>query len=139
MKKLVKKVSVLVLSLIVLFSSFPNVVEASVTKVDNLVQINSAVIVLPEVTWRIGYNQAKKTDGKATLHSDQTGGSLDTTGTPYSTKDLYDKEGNLKQRRYYGKNGNAERDIDYKHGGNGKEPFPHKHDWKDGVRGPAYW
>lgn len=53
---------------------------------------------------------------------------------PRSSKDLLDKNGELKQRRYYDKNGDADMDIDYKHGGT-NHTFPHRHYWKNGKRG----
>ena len=53
--------------------------------------------------------------------------SLEVEGPPNSDDELYDDEGNLKQRRHYGPDGKAEYDIDYKHPGNHK--FPHMHTW----------
>lgn len=49
---------------------------------------------------------------------------------PYSSKDLYDSEGNLKQRRYYDSKERADKDIDYAHGnGDNSHTFPHEHTW----------
>ena len=53
--------------------------------------------------------------------------SLDVEGPPNSDDELYDDDGNLKQRRHYGPDGKAEYDIDYKHSGNYE--FPHMHTW----------
>ncbi len=62
--------------------------------------------------------ESKKNDGAT---------SLPTEGEPNSDDELYDNEGNLKQKRHYGPDGKAEYDIDYSHGGN--HSFPHKHEW----------
>lgn len=83
------------------------------------------------------YEDAKDNGTKTDNHSEQEGGALDKEGAPLSSKDLYDKNGELKQRRYYDKKGNADMDIDYKHGGVG-HTFPHRHDWNRGQRGDAY-
>lgn len=80
------------------------------------------------------YEQAKEEGKPTNNHSTQVGSSLPTKGSPRSSKDLKDKNGKLKQRRYYDKNGNADLDIDYSHGGNGKYPFPHRHRWINGKR-----
>lgn len=75
------------------------------------------------------YESAKEKGTKTKNHSTETGSRLNKTGKKYSSKDLKDKNGKLKQRRYYDKNGNAELDIDYSHGGVGHK-FPHRHYWK---------
>lgn len=75
------------------------------------------------------YESAKEKGTKTKNHSTETGSRLNKTGKKYSSKDLKDKNGKLKQRRYYDKNGNAEFDIDYSHGGVGHK-FPHRHYWK---------
>lgn len=80
------------------------------------------------------YEKAKEKGEPTNNHSTQVGGSLPTKGSPRSSKDLKDKNGKLKQRRYYDRNGNADLDIDYSHGGNGKYPFPHRHRWINGKR-----
>ncbi|MDO4302234.1 MAG: RHS repeat-associated core domain-containing protein, partial [Clostridia bacterium] len=60
---------------------------------------------------------------------------LERTGDPNSSTDLYDSQGNLKQRRYYGSDGYAEKDIDYSHAnGNNSHEFPHEHYWVNGSR-----
>ncbi len=57
-------------------------------------------------------------------------GSLKTKDKPNSSIDLYDKNGNLLQRRFYGKDGKATLDVDFSHGnGDGSHTFPHKHIW----------
>ena len=76
------------------------------------------------------YESAKEEGTKTKNHSTETGSRLNKTGKKYSSKDLKDKNGKLKQRRYYDKNGNAELDIDYSHGGVGHK-FPHRHYWKN--------
>ena len=44
--------------------------------------------------------------------------------------DLFDKSGNLLQRRFYDESGNAILDVDFMHGnGNGTHVFSHFHDW----------
>lgn len=75
------------------------------------------------------YESAKEKGTKTKNHSTETGSRLNKTGKKYSSKDLKDKNGKLKQRRYYDKNRNAELDIDYSHGGVGHK-FPHRHYWK---------
>ncbi|WP_353096863.1 hypothetical protein [Tissierella praeacuta] len=76
------------------------------------------------------YESAKEEGTKTKNHSTETGSRLNKTGKKYFSKDLKDKNGKLKQRRYYDKNGNAELDIDYSHGGVGHK-FPHRHYWKN--------
>lgn len=76
------------------------------------------------------YESAKEEGTRTKNHSTETGSRLNKTGKKYSSKDLKDKNGKLKQRRYYDKNGNAELDIDYSHGGVGHK-FPHRHYWKN--------
>lgn len=83
------------------------------------------------------YEDAKDAGEPTDDHSTTTGSSLPKTGRPNSSKDLKDKDGSTKQRRYYDKDGNADMDIDYHHGGTG-HTFPHRHDWNNGVRGDAY-
>lgn len=83
------------------------------------------------------YKEAKEKGTPTDNHSTQVGGSLPTKGSPRSSKDLKDKNGKLKQRRYYDEDGNADMDIDYSHGGVGHK-FPHRHDWNNGTRGPGY-
>ena len=60
--------------------------------------------------------------------------SLDVEGPSNSDAELYDNEGNLKQKRHYGPDGKAEYDIDYKHSGN--FDFPHTHTWDWNVVPP---
>ncbi|MBE6865610.1 MAG: RHS repeat-associated core domain-containing protein [Ruminococcaceae bacterium] len=57
---------------------------------------------------------------------------LPTTGTPNSSKTLYNPDGTPKQKRWYGPDGSAERDRDYNHPGNME--FPHDHVWNNGKR-----
>lgn len=90
------------------------------------------------------YEEAKD-DGKKTDNHEVVEGerSLPARGQdPYSSKDLKDSDGDIKQRRYYGEDGNAEMDIDYKHeDGDNSHTFPHRHDWdwsKNPPRGDAY-
>jgi hypothetical protein len=98
----------------------------------------NSVISAVESIFNTKYKDAKK-DGIATdNHSIQNEGSLPVDGqAPNSSKDLKDRNGSTKQRRYYDKNGNADLDIDYHHGGTG-HTFPHRHDWNGSTRGPAY-
>lgn len=57
-------------------------------------------------------------------------GSLKTEDKPNSSIDLYDKKGNLLQRRFYGEDGKATLDVDFSHGnGDGSHSFLHKHIW----------
>lgn len=63
-------------------------------------------------------------------------GSLKTEGKPNSSIDLYDKKGNLLQRRFYGKDGKVTIAVDFSHGNeDGSHSFPHKHvwDWSKGY------
>ena len=53
--------------------------------------------------------------------------SLAFKGEPNSSVDLYDKNRNLKQRRFYDEEGYAEYDIDYNHGEEMNHIFPHRH------------
>ena len=55
--------------------------------------------------------------------------SLPLIGEPDSYQDLYDHNGELKQRRFYDPDGKAIKDIDYKHSGEG-HVFPHNHFWR---------
>ena len=64
----------------------------------------------------------------------ETPSALPPEGEANTDKELYDKDGTLKQKRHYGPDGKAEYDIDYKHGG--KHPFPHKHTWDWGKEPP---
>lgn len=87
------------------------------------------------------YNEDKKKGNPTNNHStkkqknEKDNSGLPTSNTPYSSKDLKDSKGNLKQRRYYGKNGQADEDIDYRHGnGDGSHTFPHRHKWINGRR-----
>lgn len=50
------------------------------------------------------------------------------TGSPGSTRTLYNPDGSIKQERTYGPDGRAEKDVDYNHGGVG-HTFPHEHTW----------
>jgi len=57
-------------------------------------------------------------------------GSLKAEGTPNSSVDLYNKNGELLQRRFYGEDGRATLDVDFLHGdGDGTHTFPHTHIW----------
>ncbi len=97
----------------------------------------NSILSAVEKLFNTNYDTAVKDGAPTDNHAVVTGSSLPTTGEPNSSKDLYNEEGSLKQRRYYDKNGNADLDIDYQHGGTG-HTFPHRHDWNNGVRGPAY-
>ena len=59
-----------------------------------------------------------------------------TNGTPNSSVDILDKNGNISTRRWYDSNGNAYRDVDMTNHGNPKthSEYPHEHiwDWTDG-------
>ena len=71
-------------------------------------------------------------------HSMQTGkvGSLKAKGTPNSSIDLYNKDGDLLQRRFYGNDGRASLDVDFSHGnGDCSHTFPHTHKW-DWTKNP---
>ena len=55
---------------------------------------------------------------------------LPVEGEPNSSQELYDDDGELKQKRYYGPDGKATEDIDYKHqNSHENHEFPHKHTW----------
>lgn len=145
-KKIISKTLCFVFALIVAFSiDMPSFAKNPIVTEQKSITytIHSAIIPDPitqaETLIKANYIRAKNKGKKPFSHSKQVGGSLPTEGKAYSSKDLYDKDGNLKQRRYYDKNGNADVDIDYRHGGNGKEPFPHRHKWSNGKRGKAYW
>lgn len=144
MKKITISIFCLMLSFAMVFNiSEPTLAKESiVSNNNNYITIDHSDIINPisiQIIKMRVYYTAKKNGTKAKNHSTQVGGSLGKTGRPYSSKDLVDKNGNLKQRRYYNQKGNADMDIDYRHGGNGKEPFPHRHDWNNGSRGKAYW
>lgn len=118
------------------------VIVNNTIKMNNMIinagsSLYNSILSAVENLFNTNYNTAV-TDGTPTdNHAVVTGSSLPTTGESSSSKDLYNEEGSLKQRRYYDKNGNADLDIDYQHGGTG-HTFPHRHDWNNGVRGPAY-
>lgn len=90
-----------------------------------------------EVAAEKAYQDAKKNGTKAGTHTDRHPpykNTLDRTGKPRSSEDLYDKKG-LKQRRYYDNNGKADEDIDYDHSNaDGSHTFPHRHKWINGKR-----
>lgn len=90
-----------------------------------------------EIAAEKAYQDAKKNGTKAGTHTDRRPpykNTLERTGKPRSTEDLYDSKG-LKQRRYYDKNGNADEDIDYDHSNaDGSHTFPHRHKWINGQR-----
>lgn len=50
------------------------------------------------------------------------------TGSPGSTRTIYNPDGSVKQERTYGPDGRAEKDVDYNHGGS-EHTFPHEHTW----------
>ncbi|MDQ0719723.1 hypothetical protein QF049_000984 [Paenibacillus sp. W4I10] len=91
-----------------------------------------------EVAAEKAYQDAKKNGTKAGTHTDRRPpykNTLDRTGKPRSSEDLYDTRVGLKQRRYYDKNGNADEDIDYDHSNaDGSHTFPHRHKWINGDR-----
>ena len=83
------------------------------------------------------YEKAKEKGDKADNHKDvkqnsRGNRSLPAEGTPNSSVDLVEPDGEIKQRRYYGPDGKAEKDIDYKHGGDHKFPHEHNWDWQSG-------
>ncbi|WP_255258796.1 hypothetical protein [Bacillus pseudomycoides] len=116
--------------------------------VGEVVIVSAAAITVLGVTWYAGssiydsvvgyltsstvekYEKAKKAGEKTVDHEDVHDTTLPTTGTPYSSKDLYHPEHGHKQRRYYDETGRADEDIDYTHGGSDKHhTFPHRHKW----------
>ena len=61
--------------------------------------------------------------------------SLNCTGEPNSSNQLYNPDGSLKQERKYGVDGTPEYDDDYNHAGDGHGiGFPHRHTWENGER-----
>ncbi len=57
-------------------------------------------------------------------------------GPKNGSSDAFDKEGNLKQRRYYDDEGNPQKDIDYTDHGNPKNhEKPHDHYWGQNENG----
>ena len=63
--------------------------------------------------------------------------SLPVEGEPNSSQELYDDDGDLKQKRYYGPDGKATEDIDYKHqNSHENHEFPHRHTWDWNKKNP---
>ena len=58
-------------------------------------------------------------------------------GTPNSSVDILDINGNVSTRRWYDSNGYAYRDVDMTNHGNPKihPEYPHEHVWKYGEDG----
>ncbi len=70
-------------------------------------------------------------------HTEGSSGNSNLSGNPRSSKDLENREGETKTRRYYDNTGKADEDIDYTNHGypktHSKVPHRHKWDWSKGY------
>ena len=114
------------------------IVEVFDAKTDSFVKIDSEITGEQKGNQHgddnSNYEDAKSKGEKTDNHKEVKQGvrgnrSLPAEGTPNSSTDLVDSDGEVKQRRYYGPDGKAEKDIDYKHPDNGTHSFPHEHNW----------
>ena len=149
MKKLLKKVLILSLSLALLFTFLPpmpvNKVEAFAPALVLVPAIGGTVVAACEiakytftavvVVLTIGnICRVYRQDDIQRRFVISSG--LPYKGTPNSTAEKKYADGKVSQKRWYGPDGKPTKDIDYgDHNKPNNHPNPHQHNWPGGIRG----